>query len=74
MRPFEGEDIFSEEATVPAGTSVGEPDLEKSCDEVHFQAVIEDLPPKLDMDQRTAPSKFIRDRTEMFSKSDYDIG
>ena len=62
------------EAAVPAGSSVKKPDLEESCDEVHVQAMIANLPPELDLDQRTAAEKFIRDRAGMLSKLDYDIG
>ena len=36
--------------------------------------VIENVPPELDLDQRTTAEKFIRDRAGLFSKSDYDIG
>ena len=41
LRPSEGEDVFSEEAVVPTGSSVEEPDLEERCDEVYIQVVIE---------------------------------
>ena len=36
--------------------------------------VIENLPPEVDLDQRTAARKFIRDRAGMLPTSHYDIG
>ena len=53
---------------------VEESDLEESCDDAHIQVVIDDLPPELNSNQRTAAKKFIRDRAGLFSKSDYDMG
>ena len=50
------------------------PSLRKAVFEVHIQVVIESLPPELDLDQRTAAKKYIRDRDGILSKSDYDIG
>ena len=49
------------------------PALEESRDAEHIPVVIENLPPELDLDQRTAAEKFIRDRAGLFSKSDSDI-
>ena len=36
--------------------------------------VIENLPPEVDLDQRTTAEMFNRDRAGLFSQSDYDIG
>ena len=73
LRTSGGEEIFSEAAATPTGRPVAEPDLEEGYDEL-LQVVIENLPPELDLDQRTTAQKFIRDRAGLFSKSDYDIG
>ena len=73
-RPPKGEDVFSEEAAIPTGRPVEEADLKESCDDAQIQVMIDDLPPELDLDQRTAVQKFIRDRAGQFSKSEYDIG
>ena len=54
LRPPEREEVFSEEAAVPTGRPVEQPDLEESCDDAHVQVVIDNLPPELDLDQRTA--------------------
>ena len=67
-RPPEGEDVFSEEAAVPTGRPVKESDLEESCDDAHIQMVIDDLPPVLDLDQRTVTQKFIRDLSGVVPK------
>ena len=73
MRPSGGEKVFSEAASTPTERPVEEPYLEECADE-HIQVVIENVPPELDLDQRTTAKKSIRDRTGLFSKSDYDIG
>ena len=36
--------------------------------------VLDNLPAELDLDQRMAARKFIRDRAGLFSESDYDTG
>ena len=50
----EGEEVFWKEAVVPTGRPVEEPDLEESCDDAHVQVVLDNFPPELDLDQRTA--------------------
>ena len=74
LRPSGGEEFFSEAAATPTGGPVVEPDIEEGYDDEHIQVVIENLPPELDLDQRTTAENFIRDRAGLFSKSDYDIG
>ena len=48
------------------------PAIEESRDAEHIQVVIENVPSELDLDQRTAAEKFIRDRAALFSKSDFE--
>ena len=67
-------EVFSEAAASPTEGPVEEPDLEKGCNDEHIQVVVENVPPELDLDQRSTAEKFIRDRAVLFSKSDYDIG
>ena len=68
LRPSRGEKVFSKAAATPTGRPVEEPDLEEGCDDEHLQVVIENLPPELDLDQRTTAEKFIRDRAGLLSK------
>ena len=73
-RSSDGEDVDEEEAAVPPGRPVEEPDIPENRNAEHIQVVIDNLPAELDFDQRIAAKKFIRDRAGLFSKSDYDIG
>ena len=73
-RPSEGEDVVEEEAAVPPGRPIEEPDIPENRNAEHIQVVIDNLPAKLDFDQRMDAKKFIRDCAGLLSKSDYDIG
>ena len=44
------------------GEPVEESDLEEVCDDAHVQVLIDNFPSELDLDQRTAVQKLIRDR------------
>ena len=68
MRPSGGEEVFSQAAETPTGGPVEEPNLEEGYDNEHIQVFIENLPPELDLDQRTTAEKFIRDRAGLFSR------
>ena len=74
LRPSGGEEVFSEAAVTPTGGPFEESELEEGCKDEHIQVVIENLPPELNLDQRTTAEKFIRYRTGLFAKSDYDTG
>ena len=74
LRPSGREEVFSEAAATTTMGLVEEPDVEERCDDKHIQVVIANLPPELDLDQRTTAEKFIRDRAGLLSKSYYDIG
>ena len=63
-----------EEAAVPPGRPVEEPNMPENRNAEHIQVVIDNLPGELDFEQRMAAKKFIRERAGLFSKSDYDIG
>ena len=73
-RPSEGEDVDEKEAAVSPERPVEEANFPENWNAEHIQVVIDNLPAELDFDQRMAAKKFIRDRAELFSKSDYDIG
>ena len=67
-RPPDEDDVFKEEAAVPPGRPVEKPDFPENRNAEHIQVVINNLPAELDLDQRMAAKKFIRDRAGLFLK------
>ena len=62
----DGQEVVSEEAAASIGKPVSESDQEESCDDGHIQVVIDNLPPELNFEQKTAAKKVIRDRAGLF--------
>ena len=73
-RPINGEKVPSRDAATPTGGPAVGPDPEERQNDEHMLAELQNLPAELDLDQRATTEKFIRDRTGLFSRSDYDLG
>ena len=66
MRPSGVEEVFSEAAASPTEGPVEEHDLEEGCNDENIQVKVENLPPELDLDQRSTAQKFIRGCAGLF--------
>ena len=73
-RLTKGEEVPSPDAATPMGRPAVGSDPEERQNDEHIRAVLQNLPAELDLDQHATAEKFIRDRAELFSRSDYDLG